>query len=143
MNLTVEAENHGNPNLICTPPRWYDIIFFLSASYFAHVASVVLEPGTSTWGSVWRILFAFFIPSNGIARAVSTIERHAITEKNPLKQAARAGALCMAIKARARKIKIKKRRRFWFTGQDEEIGLQAQSSQNDFRAGPNRWGSSQ
>jgi hypothetical protein len=103
MNFTITVPegttNHGNPNLLCTPAQWYDFIVFFFANYFAHAASVVLEPGQSLRRTGVFILFALTLPGSGVVRALFAILRHAATEtKNPLKRAARAGALCMVLK---------------------------------------------
>ncbi|MCJ1331405.1 hypothetical protein MMC10_008095 [Thelotrema lepadinum] len=103
MNFTVSvpvgSTNHGNPNLICTPTQWYDIIVFFFANYVAHAASIILEPGTPLPLSALKICTALLLPASGVVRALSAILRHAVTEvKNPLQRAARAGALCMVIK---------------------------------------------
>lgn len=93
------STNHGNPNLLCTPAKWYDVLIFFSANYFAHAASVIIEPGQNSASIIQYILFALVLPGAGVSRAVRAISRHAITErKNPLKRAARAGALCMVLK---------------------------------------------
>ncbi|UKZ70775.1 uncharacterized protein TrAtP1_011744 [Trichoderma atroviride] len=91
--------NHGNPNLLCTPAEWYDLIIFFFANYFAHAASVILEPGQGSASTGLYILLALTLPGAGVSRAIRAILRHAVTErKNPLKRAARAGALCMVLK---------------------------------------------
>ncbi|KAL7804938.1 hypothetical protein V8C44DRAFT_341952 [Trichoderma aethiopicum] len=93
------STNHGNPNLLCTPAKWYDLLIFFSANYFAHAASVIVEPGQDFASIALWILVALVLPGAGVSRAVRAISRHAITErKNPLQCAARAGALCMVLK---------------------------------------------
>lgn len=103
MNLTLTvpegSTNHGNPNLLCTPASWYDFIIFFFTNYFAHAATVILEPGQSLESTGLCILLALTLPGTGVARAIRAIWNHAATErKNPLKRAARAGALCMVLK---------------------------------------------
>ncbi|RYP63526.1 hypothetical protein DL771_009222 [Monosporascus sp. 5C6A] len=103
MNFTITVPegttNHGNPNLLCTPAKWYDLIIFFSANYFAHSATVIVNPGQSLIETGILIFFALILPGAGIVGAVSAIVRHAATEtKNPLNRAARAGALCMVLK---------------------------------------------
>lgn len=103
MNLTFTvpegSTNHGNPNLLCTPAKWYDLIIFFFANYLAHAASVIIEPGQSLSSSGLSVLLTLILPGTGVVRAVRAIFRHAATEtKNPLKRAARAGALCVVLK---------------------------------------------
>jgi hypothetical protein len=102
MNVTFSvpdgSSNHGNPNLLCSPPAWSDYLTFFFANYFAHAASVILEPGIGFRRTLVLIFAALMLPGSGVDRAVSTIWRHAIIErKNPLKRAARARALCMVL----------------------------------------------
>ena len=69
-------------------------------NYFAHAATVLLDPGVATRRTVVLIFAALILPFRGISRAVGAIWRHAATERhNPLKRAARSRALCMVMKA--------------------------------------------
>lgn len=103
MNITITvpkgSTNHGNPNLICTPPNWYDYMIFYFANYFAHAATVVTTPGQGTPETFEAFTNALLIPTSGIVRALVTIWRHAGTVKNDqLRRAAKAGALCIVAK---------------------------------------------
>ncbi|KAK1244093.1 hypothetical protein MKX08_002231 [Trichoderma sp. CBMAI-0020] len=132
MNFTITvpegSTNHGNPNLLCTPAKWYDFIIFFFTNYFAHAASIIIEPGQSLASTGLYILLALTLPGTGVARATRAIWRHAATErKNPLKRAAQAGALCMVLKkprdgpyARLLSLQMQGRERSVETGQTEE-----------------------
>jgi len=103
MNYTITVPegttNHGNPQLLCTPARWYDYILFFFANYLAHAATVVPVPGQDMEASIFAVSLALILPGNAIARSVTVILRRVATErKNPLKRAARAGALCIVLK---------------------------------------------
>jgi len=103
MNITISVPigttNHGSPNLLCTPPRWYDYVVFYFGNYLAHAATVVLYPGEDITRTVVIILSALFLPTSGVIRAVRCLLRHAgTTTKNPLRRAAQAGALCMVVR---------------------------------------------
>lgn len=102
MNLTITvpdgSSNYGNPNILCTPPHWHDYILFYLANYFAHAATIITRPGQGLPTTVIAIIAAL-LPVSGIARAIEAIRRHSITETDLLKHAARAGALCMVVKA--------------------------------------------
>ncbi len=103
MNFTIVAPegttNHGNPKLLCTPTQWSDVILFFFGNYFAHAATVITKPGQSLTHAGRTILWALVLPGSGINQAVNAILRRAVWEtKNPLKRAARAGALCMVVR---------------------------------------------
>jgi hypothetical protein len=103
MNFTLTvpegSTNHRNPKLLCTPPEWYDFIIFFFTNYVAHASTVVPEPGQSPLRAGVYILLALTLPGSAVFRAVTAIARHVATEtKNPLRRAARAGALCMVLR---------------------------------------------
>ncbi|KAI9687420.1 MAG: hypothetical protein M1820_010457 [Bogoriella megaspora] len=103
MNLTISVPggttNHGNPQLLCFPAAWTDIVTFLVTNYFAHAASVLPEPGAAPRRTVALIFAALILPISGVSRAVSAIWRHAAFEsKNPVKRAARSRALGMVMR---------------------------------------------
>jgi len=104
MNFTIlvpnGTTNHGNPNLLCTPPKWYDFLIFYFANYLAHAATIVTLPGQGALETSAAVIAALFIPTSGVMRATKVIIRRAGLVKNdPLRRAARAGALCMVVKA--------------------------------------------
>ncbi|KAI8632846.1 hypothetical protein F5Y19DRAFT_419176 [Xylariaceae sp. FL1651] len=103
MNLTITvpsgSSNHGNPNLLCTPPSWYDYILFYFMNYVAHAATVITTPGQGNSETIFVVLAALLLPGSGITRAIDAIRRHSILESDPLRRAVRAGALCMVVKA--------------------------------------------
>ncbi|CVL11586.1 uncharacterized protein FPRN_13987 [Fusarium proliferatum] len=103
MNLTIEAPagstNHGNPKLLCVPPKAIDYLIFYVANYFAQAASVVIEPGQSLPTIISCVFMALLMPGSGVARALTVIVRCANwQQKNDGQRAARAGALCMVVK---------------------------------------------
>jgi hypothetical protein len=103
MNLTITlpegSTNHGNPNLLCTPPKWYDYAAFFFTNYFAHAITVVSVPGQSTSETLLAITGALLLPTSGVVRATAAILRHSGTVRNdPLRRAARAGALAMVVR---------------------------------------------
>jgi hypothetical protein len=103
MNFTISVPggttNHGNPQLLCFPAAWTDIVTFLVTNYFAHAASVLPEPGAAFRRTIALILTALILPTSGIVRAVRAIWRHAAFEtKNPVKRAARSRALAMVMR---------------------------------------------
>lgn len=103
MNLTVSvpegSSNHGDPNLICTPPKWYDYILFFFTNYLAHAATIVSVPGQSVTETICVGVAALLAPSSGIMRAMEVfIRRPVFRSRNPMEQAAAAMALCMVVK---------------------------------------------
>ncbi|KAK5652336.1 hypothetical protein OQA88_10528 [Cercophora sp. LCS_1] len=99
-NITVPegTTNHGNPQLLCTPARWYDFIVFFLTNYIAHAATVVPIPGQDIEASIFHIVLALCLPASAVVRSVGIIARRAATEKDPLRRARRAGALCIVLK---------------------------------------------
>jgi hypothetical protein len=103
MNFTIAVPfgtvNHGNPQLVCTPPRWYDFMLFYLTNYFAHAFTVVTFPGQGTAETTRAVLHALFLPGAGVSRALSALARHArLYRKDALEQALKAEALCMVVK---------------------------------------------
>jgi hypothetical protein len=74
-------------------------IFFVS-NYFAYCATVKTYPGASPVEIAVASALALFIPSSGIIKAIDSMLRRARFRKkrNPLEQAARAGALRMVVR---------------------------------------------
>lgn len=127
MNFTVtlppNAQNHGDPSLICLPPLWTDYIVFFATNYFAHAATLISHPGESFWETLISTANALFIPGSGALRAfrflvlyISPLLSRSGSEHGgdpeqaaragdpaqaarfgDLAQAARAGALCMIV----------------------------------------------
>ncbi|KAL2785284.1 hypothetical protein BJX66DRAFT_61674 [Aspergillus keveii] len=105
MNLTISvpegSTGHGDPQLLCTPPRWYGYILFFFTNYLAHATTVIAVPGQTTTETIFLAITALLTPSIGIFRAVEIfIRRPAFRMRNPLNQAAAARALCMVVKTR-------------------------------------------
>jgi hypothetical protein len=100
LNITLPsgASSHGNPNLLCLPPNWYDYIIFYFTNYFAHALTVLPPPGQAAWEAFFVGLAALLLPGSGVARAVRAILRAANLRRHPLRRAARAGALCMLVR---------------------------------------------
>ncbi|GAB1311759.1 hypothetical protein MFIFM68171_01969 [Madurella fahalii] len=101
MNFTIlvpeGTQNHGNPNLLCPPTQWHDFIIFFFSNYFAHAATVVPVPGQSLRSSIVYIFLALALPGSAVMRAFTAIVQRAVTARDPLTCAARAGALCMVV----------------------------------------------
>lgn len=84
---------------VCIPSEWTDIVIFFFANYLAHAATVVTLPGEPQSITIFNMVLATLWPSFGCGRGISTIARSAIFSKDPLKQAQRAGALCMVVRS--------------------------------------------
>ncbi|KAL2841717.1 hypothetical protein BJY01DRAFT_217123 [Aspergillus pseudoustus] len=103
MNITINvpegSSSHGDPNLLCTPPEWYDYILFFFTNYFAHAATIIAVPGQSITETICVAVTALLVPSSGIMRAVEVvIRRPLLRAADPLSRAAAATALCMVVK---------------------------------------------
>jgi hypothetical protein len=73
---------------------------FIATNYIAHAFTVSIAAG---YGSYYSILFAFaslFFPYIGLVTACRSLEQLAVLEPDPLKRAARAGALCMVVRTK-------------------------------------------
>lgn len=92
------SSNHGNPDLLCTPPQSLDYILFYLTNYIAHAATVIMTPGQGTRSTMSIAFFAVFLPGLGIVRALNAIQRRSRFESHPIKRAVRAGAVCMVVK---------------------------------------------
>jgi len=94
--------NHGDPNQICVPSKWTDIVVFFLGNYVAHAATTVLLPGSSIWDSASNVIFALLFPVTGINRGLRSLFSFAIVygliSGSDLQMAARAGALCKVIR---------------------------------------------
>jgi hypothetical protein len=103
MNITVTvpdgSSNHGSSNLVCTPTTWYDVIIFFAANFFAHAATIKTLPGEKGREALFTIVLALLFPFSGISRGIEAIVRHASwPPADNLTVAARAGALCIAVR---------------------------------------------
>jgi hypothetical protein len=99
LSLPPGATNHGNPRLFCTQPKWYDFVLFFFSNYIAHAASVISPPGQHWFTTLGGALLALLLPISGVSRCLPAILNHAVTEHDPITKAARAGALCMVVRA--------------------------------------------
>ena len=97
MNVTIivpkGTTNHGNPNLLCTPPNWYDYAIFYLTNYIAHAATVITSPGQGLLETTLVIISALLLPTTGVIHATVAIFRCALFRGNELRRAAFAGAL--------------------------------------------------
>lgn len=95
------STDYGDPNLYCTNATLGDIAVFYLANYFVHCATVKVLPGENTVSSFAAMALALFFPTTGVTRAICAIVRHArFNQKDELRAAARAGALCMLVRSR-------------------------------------------
>ena len=106
MNITISVPpgttNHGEPDLLCIPPKWNDYLIFLGANYLAHAITVVTFPGNSWEQALVAAIAALLLPVSGIGRALNAMWERAIFFKDPVTRATRASALCMVVRAESR-----------------------------------------
>ncbi|PMD28625.1 hypothetical protein NA56DRAFT_683959 [Hyaloscypha hepaticicola] len=105
-----------NPNVICRPAKWTDVVVFYLGNYVAHAATTLNLPGQSPLGVVFVILAALFFPISGVFRGFRAISTLAIFAETELQTAARAGALCMVVE-------LDDRARYEFEGGEKPIQL--------------------
>jgi len=99
-NSTVSQtySDHGNPNLVCRPGKWPDVLAFFLLNYFTHAATIKTLPGENTPITILNILAALFFPASGVFRAYEALKWCAkLLGQTELETAARAGALCTVI----------------------------------------------
>jgi hypothetical protein len=91
------ASDNGDPNLVCRPAKWPDVLAFFLLNYIAHAATLKTLPGESTPLTILNMLAALFFPASGVFRGLDTLLGRAKFAKTDLEMAARAGALCTII----------------------------------------------
>jgi uncharacterized membrane protein len=82
------------------PKVLWGILKYIGTNYIAHAFTINNAAG---YGSSYAIMFGFaslFFPYIGLVTACRSLEQMAILEKDPLKRAARAGALCMVVRTK-------------------------------------------
>ena len=102
MTISVPAgtSDHGDPNLLCTPINWLEILIFYLANYIAHAATVKARPGENANDIIFAVFLAITFPFSGLARGLEAIVRRTLLHchANDLQTALRAGALCIVIR---------------------------------------------
>ena len=98
ITLPTGTSNHGDPELLCLPTKWTDVIVFFLGNYLAHAATLRSVPGRSVYQSFVAMLTALFFPVSGVRLGVRGIFSLAALAKTDLQVAARAGALCKVIR---------------------------------------------
>jgi hypothetical protein len=101
-NITITVPQrtyYQNPDILCLPASWTDIISFFVANYFAHAATVRNSPGTDSTYKTENLITALLFPAWGLSRAISDLLSFSSFAKSDLEAAARAGAFCMVIRS--------------------------------------------
>ena len=57
--------NHGNPNLVCFPAQWKNVVIFFLGNYVTHAATVITAPGSSILLIFLKVAFALCFPGSG------------------------------------------------------------------------------
>lgn len=84
-------------DLVCWLATWTDVAKFFLLNYVLHAFTVLYPPGASTLLIILDTSLAMVLPLSGSGWAMYAITMFAIGEKDKLKRAARAGALCMVV----------------------------------------------
>jgi len=90
--------NHGNPNLVCFPAQWTNVVIFFLGNYATHAATVITVPGSSILSTFLRVSFALCFPGSGASIGIQAILSWAVFAPTDLQKAARAGALCHVVR---------------------------------------------
>lgn len=98
ITLPAGASNHGDPNLLCLPAKWTDVVIFFLGNYFAHAATIRSSPGYSIYLSAMNAVTALFFPASGIRRGLEGVFSLAKFGRTDLQMTARAGALCRVVR---------------------------------------------
>jgi hypothetical protein len=100
MSVPAGTSDHGDPNLLCTPINWFEILVFFLANYIAHAATVKALPGENANDIIFAVFLAITFPFSGVARGLEAIARRTLLHchANDLQTAVRAGALCIVIR---------------------------------------------
>lgn len=85
---------------VCTDANWDEVLLFLLVNYLAHAATAVSFPGESKWELNVRRLDSLLVPYIGLMYALRKIQWFLILEKDPLKRACRAEALCQVVRTK-------------------------------------------
>lgn len=103
INLTIsvpaDISDYGDPNLLYTPMKSFNILIFFLANYFVHTVTVNALSGESTKNLAFAVFFAITFPLSGVSSHLEAIVRHASFCCDDLKKAARAGALCIIVRS--------------------------------------------
>lgn len=91
------SSNHADPDLLCWPSRWTDVLIFFLGKYVLHAATERPLPGESLVSQAIATILVLLLPS-GVLRGIRAIICGAKFTRNDLTTAARAGALCTVIR---------------------------------------------
>jgi hypothetical protein len=99
------TSDHGDPNLLYTPTKWFDVVVFYLANYLVHAATVKASPGESIIDLAFAVFLAIAFPFSGLVRGLEAIARHAsfswrrkTFSCGDLRTTTRAGALCFVVR---------------------------------------------
>jgi hypothetical protein len=70
ITLPAGASNHGNPNLLCLPAKWTDIMVFSLGNYVAHAGTVRFNPGCSVLDACFTVIESLLYPIAGVNRGL-------------------------------------------------------------------------
>jgi hypothetical protein len=82
-------------DVVCGAASWNDIVAFFVLNYLAHAATIRHFPGDTARTQMWWTACALFFPFAGVWRACQSIANARPFEKDELKRAKYAGALCV------------------------------------------------
>lgn len=99
-NITAFGTTIDTDPINCQSAIWVPILRFFIVNYIGHAFTVKVPAGYNT---VYALLFAvesLFLPYFGLLLACRTIQHFAVGEQDPLKRAARGGALCVVARTK-------------------------------------------
>ena len=83
----------------CLPTTWRDILVFFTINYITHAMTVNTIPGETPAASIFYQIVALFLPFSGALRGIQNLRAGAVFGEDTLRQAARAGALCIVVRS--------------------------------------------
>jgi len=102
IQVPLSATQHNNSHTLCIRgPPWkgaLTVVTFFATNYVAHAATVKSSPGEGTITTAFMTLLALCFPMFGLLRALNAIARKARFGGSELRNACRAGALCMVVR---------------------------------------------
>ncbi|KAF2187309.1 hypothetical protein K469DRAFT_445772, partial [Zopfia rhizophila CBS 207.26] len=95
--LSAGASNHRDPNLLCLPIKWTDIVAFFLGNYVTHAVTALSKPGSGCLDNVWVAVQALPFPAVGAMRGASAILTLAVFASPDLEKAVKAEAVYMVV----------------------------------------------
>lgn len=102
IQVPLDVRQHSSSHILCIRgPPWKDallVVTYFATNYIAHAATVKSTPGEGAISMAFNTFMALCFPMFGLLRALNAIARGARFGGSELRNACRAGALCMVVR---------------------------------------------